>query len=290
MHSSHFAFFHKEINNSPLSLTRRDFSRSELLITLFPPHFKLSSKDAWAPVLNVIYSVSVSPVLNMQVLSLPHFYWLHLCFLTQRSWQLFRTFVHSRSSHWFVLTPKTPILPGVTPSQLMARPQFQAELVSAWLCCIHHSKPVQWECEHVSFICSKAQAACSPLIKYVALQLLKSVTTIYMDCKGDMKLYLKNWRSNPNFTWKGSAAFLSACPHKRFLHWNNLTSARNFDQQGKFHYVAAESLLCVSSEYICWWICMRGLVIFALSPPGIAAVILERQGVISAVFQPRSTQ
>lgn len=168
----------------------------------------------WAPVLNVIYSVSVSPVLNVPVLSLPCFYWLQLCFLTQRSWQLFITLVKSRSSHWFVLTPETLITPGFAPFQLMARPQFQAELVSSWLCCIHHPKAVQWAC--LCFIRSKVQAACNPVIKYVALQLLKSVTTIHMDCKGDMKLYLKNWRSNQNFSYKGSAAFLSACPYERF--------------------------------------------------------------------------
>lgn len=141
--------------------------------------------------------------------ALPHFYLLHLCLLTQRSWQFFIIHVHSRSSHWFVLTPETLITPGVTPLQLMVRPQFQAELVSAWICCIHRSQPVQWECERVGFICSKVQVACSPLIKYVALQLLKSVTTIHMDCKRHIKLYLKNWGSNRNFTYKGSAAILS---------------------------------------------------------------------------------
>lgn len=93
-----------------------------------------------------IFSISL-PVLNVQVLSLPHFYWLQLCILTQRSWQLFITLVHSRSSHWFVLTPETLITPGFTPFQLMARPQFQAELVSAWFCCFHHPKPVgMWVC------------------------------------------------------------------------------------------------------------------------------------------------
>lgn len=244
-------------------------------------------------------------MLNLQVLSLPDFYWLHLCLLTQRSWQLFITHVHSRSSHCFLLTSETLITPGVTPFQLMARPQFQAELVSAWLCCIYHSNPVQWECERVGFIRSEEQAPCSPLIKYVALQLLKSVTTVHMDCKGDMKLYLKNWRSHQNCTYKGTAALLSACLYERFLqmwhtvlkhrkrkcchglsvfsglalHWNNLISARNFDQQGKFHYIAGKSLLCVSSEGVCWWIRIRGIVIFALSPPGTATVILERQQV-----------
>lgn len=207
-----------------------------------------------------------------------------------------------------MLTPETLIAPGVTPFQLLARPQFQAELVSAWLCSIHHSKPVQWECECVGFICSKVQAACSPLIKYVALQLLKSVTTTHMDCNGDMKLCLRNWSSNQNFTYKGSAAFLSACLHESFCRcgtqsWNTwgevvvtvylyfqalLCAGTTSHLPGilinkeSSIYIAAKSLLCVSSESICWWIYIRGLVIFTLSPPGIVTVILARQGIISA--------
>lgn len=66
------------------------------------------------------------------------------------------------------------------------------------------------------------------------------------------------------------------------LHWSNLTSARNFQQQGKFHFAAAQSLLCISTKCVCWWIYRRRLMIFTLSPPGTAAVILERQRIKSA--------
>lgn len=78
------------------------------------------------------------------------------------------------------------------------------------------------------------------------------------------------------------------CTHRlpRFsslsLHWSNLTSARNFQQQEKFHYAAVQSLLCISTKCVCWWIHRRRLMIFTLSPPGTAAVILERQRMKSA--------
>lgn len=91
-----------------------------------------------------------------------------------------------------MLTPETLITPGGYSfpadgqTTVPGRAGFSLALLHPSL------KPVQWECERVGFICSKVRAACTPLIKYVALQLLKSVTTIHMDCKGDMKLYLKN--------------------------------------------------------------------------------------------------
>lgn len=223
--------------------------------------------------------------------------------------------IHSRSSHWFVLTPETLIAPGVTPFQLMARPQFQAELVSAWLCSIHHSKPVQWECEHVGFICSKVQAAWSPLIKYVALQLLKSVT--HMDCNGDMKLCLRNWSSNQNFTCKGSAAFLSACLYESFLQmwhtvlkhmrwnsshslsvfsslalrWNNLTSARNFDQQGKFHLHCCKiPLVRQLRMHLLMDLHKRSCDIYTLSPWDCDSNFGKTGNYISRPFQLRSMQ
>lgn len=117
---------------------------------------------------------------------------------------------------------------------------------------------------------------------------------------------------NQNFTSKESAPFLSACQHLRgfcslerlkggncshslsefsilVLHGSNLTSARSFHQQGKFHCVA-KSILCISSECTCCWIYTRRLMIFTLSPPGTAAVILERQSNISRTFYLRIMQ
>ena len=100
--------------------------------SLFPPHFFIVS---WRSVgINAKCHILVfSPVLNVQVLSPSYFYLLRLCLFTQRSWQFFITHVHSRSSHWFALTPETLITPGVTPFQLTPRSHFcRHDLYSAF--------------------------------------------------------------------------------------------------------------------------------------------------------------
>lgn len=145
-----FVLFYKENQLCSAVSHNKGFFQPSLLHTdfLFPPHFFIVSWRSVGTNAKCHILLSVSQVLNGQVLPSTYLYELSLCLFMQRSWHFFITHTHSRSSHWFALTLENLIVPGVTPFQLMPIPQFcRNNLYSAFVFIHEHLVTLQ----HISF-------------------------------------------------------------------------------------------------------------------------------------------
>lgn len=112
--------------------------------SLFPLHSLIVSWRSVGTNAKCHILLSVSPVLNGQVLPSSYLYEISLCLFMQRSWLFFITHTHSRISHWFALTLENLNAPGVTPFQLMPSPQFcSSDLYSAFVFIHEHLVTLQ---------------------------------------------------------------------------------------------------------------------------------------------------
>lgn len=126
----------------------------------------------------------------------------------------------------------------------MARPQFQAELVSAWLSCIHHSN----QCSgNVSVLVLYAQK-CGQLALHSSNMWLSSCWNLWPQSTWTAKeIWNCTWKIEDQIrTYKGSAAFLSACLYESFLQmWHMaLTHVRWNICHGYLHF---QALLCTGT-------------------------------------------